>query len=89
MIIVRPDLHRFLSLINQLNGYLNDSKKVVIHCRMGIGRSSVVASAILIKRGCNASDVFDTISKHRQLEVPDTIEQKEWILNLEEQLLQK
>ena len=45
----------FIQLVNRLNEYLNDSKKIVIHCRMGIGRASVLASAILIKRGINAS----------------------------------
>ena len=55
----------FIQLVDSLNEYLNNSKKIVIHCRMGIGRSSILASGILIKRGMNAKDVFEVISKHR------------------------
>jgi len=79
----------FIQLVDSLNEYLNNSKKIVIHCRMGIGRSSILASGILIKRGMNAKDVFEVISKHRQLEVPDTEEQKKWVYDLEEKLIQK
>ena len=79
----------FIKLVGRLNEYLNDSKKIVIHCRMGIGRASVLASAILIKRGINAEDVFKIISTHRELEVPDTEEQRKWVLNLEKDLTQK
>lgn len=78
----------FVQLVARLNEYLNDSKKIVIHCRMGIGRSSVLASGILIKRGIEVKNVFEIISKYRQLEVPDTEEQKKWIYNLVEKLTQ-
>ena len=44
---------------------------------------------LLIKRGINSDIVFKIISKYRQLEVPDTEEQKKWIFDLEEKLTQK
>ena len=86
---VPTEKENFLKLVNHLNEHLNNSKKIVIHCRMGIGRASVLASGILIKRGIKAKDVFKIIGKYRELEVPDTEEQKNWIYNLEKELTQE
>ena len=72
----------YLKLIGELINHLNNDKRIVIHCRMGIGRSSVLAGGILIKKGIEPANVFDKISKHRNLNVPDTEEQKEWVLKL-------
>lgn len=77
----------YLKLIEQLFHILNTDKKIVIHCRMGIGRSSVLASGILIKNGVEPTTVFEKISKHRNLNVPDTEVQKNWVLNLANQIV--
>ncbi len=76
----------FLSLVETLNSKINDQQKIVIHCRMGIGRSSVLASAILIRRGVPKDLVFELISEFRTLSVPDTEEQKNWILALADKI---
>lgn len=76
----------FVRLANNLAKQINQNRKVVIHCRMGIGRASVLAAAIMIILGCEGKDVFETISKYRKLKVPDTDEQKEWILSIEDKL---
>ena len=73
-------------MANDLYSRLKENKKVVIHCRMGIGRSSVLAAALMIKSGYEGKNVFEIISKYRKLEVPDTNEQKKWILSIEEKL---
>jgi len=44
-----------------------------------IGRTSLLCSGILIKKGFNPKKVFDILTKKRTLEVPDTELQKEWI----------
>ena len=72
----------FRQVVNQLVEYLNQGKRIVIHCRMGIGRSSVLAAEVLIKMGCPAKGIFEHISQCRGLEVPDTTEQKAWIMSL-------
>ena len=77
----------YLKLIHELISHLNNDKKIAIHCRMGIGRSSVLASGILIKRGIDPKMVFDKISEHRNLNVPDTEEQKDWVLNLVDKIM--
>lgn len=76
----------FLRFTQQLVTYLNQQKKVVIHCRMGIGRSSMLAAAVLIKMGCPTQGIFELISQFRGLEVPDTEEQKAWILSMANRL---
>ncbi len=59
-----------------------ENKKVVIHCRMGIGRTSLVAACLFKKRGFNPDKVFDLLSYHRTLSVPDTEEQIQWVKHL-------
>jgi len=47
----------------------------VIHCRMGIGRSSILAGALLLTKDKKAIEVLKHISTVRGLTVPDTKEQ--------------
>ena len=76
----------FIRLAKEMASRIKDNKRVVIHCRMGIGRASVLAAAIMINLGLEGKDVFETISKYRKLKVPDTDEQKNWILSIEDKL---
>ncbi len=54
---------------------------LVVHCRMGIGRSSLIAASILLKMGnqSNVKDIIDKISIIRGLQVPDTEAQISWL----------
>ncbi len=83
---IPSDEKGFIQLAINLSNKLREHKKVVIHCRMGIGRSSMLAAAIMINLGYKGENVFEIIGKHRKLEVPDTGEQKNWILSLEKKL---
>lgn len=76
----------FLKLVDQLAKQIQQNKKVVIHCRMGIGRSSTLAASVMIKLGSNSDAIFEMISQSRGLKVPDTQEQKNWVLSLTEKL---
>lgn len=76
---VPEDIGSFLQLIYTIDESLRDDKKIAIHCRMGIGRTSVVAAGALIKNGHNPEDVFEFLSEKRTLVVPDTDEQIKWI----------
>ena len=67
--------NEFLELIDKLSLEIEKSKKIVVHCRMGIGRTSLLIAGILVKNGFNSNQVFDYLSKIRTLEVPDTNEQ--------------
>ena len=76
----------FLHLVSELASRIKTNKKIVIHCRMGIGRASILAAAIMINLGIQGKNVFELIGKYRKLSVPDTNEQKDWILSLVEKL---
>ncbi len=56
-------------------------ENTAIHCRGGIGRSSLVAAAILLHTGLSVDEALGTISSARGLQVPDTEEQREWLLD--------
>ena len=64
----------------KLSHLLADGKSIAIHCRAGIGRSSLIAACVLIHYAKEApEDAFTPIKKARGLSVPDTDEQREWV----------
>jgi len=70
-----------LELIDQINLLLNEGQAVAIHCRMGIGRSTMIAACVLARQGIDAQTALQGIEKARGLKVPDTEEQREWVIN--------
>jgi len=74
-----PDPSAFRSLVEELRALLDDGTHVVVHCRMGIGRSSLVAAGVLVAEGISAADAWSAISQARGLTVPDTDEQRAWL----------
>jgi protein-tyrosine phosphatase len=74
-----PELQRFRSLVAELIAELAGGHHVVVHCRMGIGRSSLVAAGVLVAQGMPAVDAWAKISDARGLAVPDTPEQRRWL----------
>lgn len=83
---VPTDERTLMKLLDGLMVRLHEQKKVLIHCRAGIGRSSVVASCLLIALGIDGEQVFDLLSQAREVEVPDTDEQKYWVLDFAEKM---
>ena len=59
---------------------VREGKAVAIHCRAGIGRSSLIAAGVLICSGLSADDAFRLISIARGIDVPDTEAQREWVM---------
>jgi protein-tyrosine phosphatase len=66
-------------LVAELEGLLADGKHIGIHCRQGIGRSSLVTACLLVKAGQNVDASFQQISDSRGLTVPDTADQRKWV----------
>jgi protein-tyrosine phosphatase len=58
---------------------LRQGRNVAIHCRQGIGRSGIIAAALLVKEGSTPGDAATQISGARGLSVPETQEQMAWI----------
>jgi protein-tyrosine phosphatase len=64
---------------------LNEGKAVAVHCRAGIGRSSLIAACVLVLLGFAPGTAFDRIGKARGLKVPDTEGQRDWVRRFHEQ----
>jgi protein-tyrosine phosphatase len=65
--------------IRQLAEELRSGHHLVIHCRMGIGRSSLIAASVLTVLGVSPSDAFARITVARGRPVPDTDQQRRWV----------
>lgn len=52
---------------------------VVVHCRAGIGRSGLIAAAVLLHEGLTPESALATVSRARRVPVPDTEEQVRWL----------
>jgi protein-tyrosine phosphatase len=73
------DLKSFNRLILQLVNAVQSGKTVGAHCRGCIGRATVTTAAVLIELCWNAEEALALIEQSRGCQVPDTIEQKNWI----------
>ena len=72
-------LSEFVELLDSVIDYLRQGKAVAVHCRAGIGRSSIIVASALIRNGFSAESAFRLIEESRGCPVPDTPEQKMWI----------
>lgn len=68
-----------LALLQQLAATLLANRSVVIHCRMGIGRSSLVAASVLVVLGFTPAEAFARIAAARSCPVPETEAQRHWV----------
>jgi protein-tyrosine phosphatase len=71
----------FDEFVGGLAQRLQAGEKIGVHCRGCIGRSTVVTASTLIKLGWDAEKALDAIELARGCSVPDTEEQREWILD--------
>jgi protein-tyrosine phosphatase len=66
-------------IVDELRDQLSRGNNVGIHCRQGIGRSSLVAACVLVALGESSGDAFSRIESARGVSVPDTTEQRNWV----------
>ena len=83
-----PDsILQFDAFAKSLKERIDNDEKLLVHCRMGIGRSSMISAAILLNFDAKLQDVFSFISEKRELSVPDVMTQKDFIERYQEKLL--
>jgi len=68
-----------VELVRKLDETLTAGKRVVIHCRQGIGRAALIAAALLVSSGVDPETAFHQISAARGVAVPETPEQRKWV----------
>lgn len=71
--------NEFGELIDRLHALLAIGKSVAIHCRAGIGRSSLIAASLLVRNGFSAEAASVALEAARGSSVPDTHEQRRWV----------
>jgi len=74
------DERGFMRLAKTLSEGLEKGQRITIHCRMGIGRTSLLCATIMVLQGANPTTIFEHLSTVRTLEVPDTEDQKAWFM---------
>ena len=72
-----------LALARTLAAGLVEGRSIAVHCRAGIGRSSLIAACALVCLGLDGERAFALIKEARGLDVPDTEEQREWVMGFE------
>jgi hypothetical protein len=67
------------SLVDWVVSDLKRGLGVLIHCRVGIGRSGVISACVLHALGHPPDTLFPILSRVRGLPVPDTPVQADWV----------
>lgn len=84
-----PDVHipsdrrGFQRFISDLAIRLRTGEAIGVHCRGCIGRATLTAACSLIHLGWPREIALSAIERARGCTVPDTLEQRNWILNYE------
>jgi protein-tyrosine phosphatase len=81
---VPSDREAFNEFVLRLVKRLQSGEKIGVHCRGCIGRSTVVTASALIKLGWTPESALDEIEVARGCSVPDTEEQRDWIMDFGE-----
>jgi protein-tyrosine phosphatase len=70
----------FLDDVDRVADLVRQGHSVGVHCRASIGRSSMFAAALLVRLGWTADRAFTAIESARGCPVPDTPEQRRWVV---------
>lgn len=79
---VPPSAADFRRIAKALYTMIQHGEGVLVHCRQGIGRASIMAAAILAEAGVDAETALDLVERVRGRPVPDTDEQRTWLVGL-------
>jgi protein-tyrosine phosphatase len=77
-----PDHDAFAGPLRELSDELSAGRHVAVHCWGGVGRSSLVAAALLVLHGSTPEAAWHRISYARGVPVPETDAQRDWIADL-------
>ena len=74
-----PSGRAFDALVDVLRTAVSSGRSVLVHCRQGIGRASLVAVSLLIRAGYDPDAALASVAQARGRNVPDTDEQRDWL----------
>jgi protein-tyrosine phosphatase len=76
---VPESLLQFKAFVDQVAVQVKEGKSVAIHCRAGVGRSSLLACSVLVRIGFKSQQAWLMVQQARGCSVPDTEEQKQFV----------
>jgi protein-tyrosine phosphatase len=74
-----PDFDTASAVLDELAAEVRVGRGVAVHCRMGVGRSPLIAAGLLVALGCQPDEAWQRVERARAVRVPDTEAQREWI----------
>jgi len=70
--------HAFMVRLEGLAHAISNGAHVVVHCRQGIGRASLIAVGVLCVAGWDEELAWRRVEEARGRPMPDTPEQRSW-----------
>jgi len=74
-----PQLSGFGEVLSRIKRTSVPQAKIAIHYRQALGRSPLVAAAMLVRDGMSPTEAWEAIAKARGRAVPETEEQRAWL----------
>jgi protein-tyrosine phosphatase len=78
---VPANVTTFRTFVAGLADRLRAGERIGLHCRGSVGRAPLTAACTLIHLGWKAEDAITALRAARGYPIPDTEEQRHWILN--------
>jgi protein-tyrosine phosphatase len=75
-----PEAQPTLEMARSIADGIASGRSIAVHCRAGIGRSSIIAACAMICSGIEAGEAIALIKAARGVIVPDTEEQRDWVV---------
>jgi len=75
-----PDIEQASDIARSIADGIASGHSIAVHCRAGIGRSSMIAACAMICSGIEAGEALALIREARGVIVPDTDEQRDWVV---------
>jgi protein-tyrosine phosphatase len=69
----------YRDLVEGIADELSAGRSVAVHCRMGIGRTGLIAAGVLVRLGHDPESAFRMLSAARNIAMPDTPAQSQWL----------
>lgn len=76
---VPADMTAFTSVLQRLDLSRHQGRRLAIHCRQGLGRSPLVAAALLVVAGASPDAAWTAVGAERGVPVPETEAQRAWL----------
>jgi protein-tyrosine phosphatase len=76
-----------LDFMKRLEPELTNGKSLGIHCRQAVGRSGMIAACLLAWSGVDAKTALQRVSAARGCPVPETSEQRQWVIEFARKLV--